>query len=107
VALQRAKVLAISGVKVYGPAGQLLGTAKFTKGRYVNLSAFGNGLYTADCELTAVLPNVPLQSVYKVHMAEGTPTGDPAFTPAALTAAKWQTTFLFDYGNNQLTTVSP
>jgi hypothetical protein len=105
VALQRAAVLA-SGAKVYGSAGQLLGTAYFTKGHYDNLSAIGNGQYTA-CELTAVLPNLLAQSVYKVHIAKGTPTGDPSFASAELATAKWQITFKLDYDNNLLTIVSP
>jgi hypothetical protein len=106
VALQRAAFLT-PGVKVYGPAGQLLGTAYFTKGHYVDLRAIGDGSYSGDCELTAVLPNFLAESVYTVHVAEGTPTGDPAFTSAALAAAKWQSTFKLDYGNDQLTVVSP
>jgi hypothetical protein len=95
-----------SGANVYGPAGQLLGTAYFTKGRYVSLKPSGNG-YTGDCLLTAVLPNFLAESAYKVHIAKGMPNGDPTFTAAALANASWQSYFLLDYATYRLIPVTP
>ena len=96
VALQRAVTLR-AGAKVYGPAGQLLGTAPFTKGHYDELTGVGNSQYTA-CELTAALPNFLAEIGYKVSIANG----GMAFSSVELAAAKWQVTFQFNYGTNQL-----